>query len=776
MCTIANATSGWIPTITVSAPRSSTMCAMSRSVPVANESMTSSAVTSMLPPRERGRPTFSTRASRRCTMSASVSADWMMAMRYGPCLRIGTSKKGSFAGASRPASGLGLGDRDHLVAEQALGFFDAALQVAHRPHLSEVDADVHQRLRDLGRQTRHDHARAEQPGRLHGEHQVVGHVGVHGRHAGNVDDHDAGAGVADSAQELLGELARPVGIDDADDRLDEQPLAHLEDRRGQLADGLLLLPDDPLALAHEPHCDGDGDRVGRRLVGVERAVEERRVVVVLGEQRPRQHVAQQQHDSHHLVGLHPPRDDAFGEILRVRFERLEGARLEGIDVAVVDGGGLGEQLVLGHGGEELRVVDAAHPLLTELRPVFGQVGDDVAQRDVGGPFRVFLESSESHGVSSSNRTRPCPPGWYSPPLFEGRYSVKTRLQSKRFRCVRATSRLPLGSAWPPCGLRRPAMRLRHFAHLIGLLAAAGSTCQPSPARAQHPNVRVSSPGSTNPEEVTIAVDPTHQLHLAAGANISYSYYSFDGGLGWTEGVLSSSLGVAADPVVLYDEHGYLYYGHLSISSTGDWLDRIVVQRSSTGGMTWNDGAGVGLDPPRDQDKPGLAVDRTGSPYRDRLYLAWTEFDSYGSAQGQDSSRILFSHSVDLGITWSPPVRVNDVAGDCQDGDNTVEGAVPAVGPQGQVYLAWSGPGGHLFDRSLDGGASWGRDVPVAAQPGGWDFAVSGISRCNGLPTTLCDSGNSPYRGFVYVVWSDQRVGADNTDVFLSRSTDGGLTC
>ena len=319
------------------------------------------------------------------------------------------------------------------------------------------------------------------------------------------------------------------------------------------------------------------------------------------------------------------------------------------------------------------------------------------------------------------------------------------------------------------------MHLRHLAHLIGLLAAAGSTCQPFPARAQHPNVRVSNPGSTSPEEVTIAVDPTNPLRLAAGANIRYFYYSFDGGLGWTEGVLSSSLGVAGDPVVLYDEHGYLYYGHLSISSTGDWLDRIVVQRSSTGGMAWNDGAGVGLDPPRDQDKPGLAVDRTGSPYRDRLYLAWTEFDSYGSAQGQDSSRILFSHSVDLGITWSPPVRVNDVAGDCQDGDNTVEGAVPAVGPQGQVYLAWSGPGGILFDRSLDGGASWGRDVPVAAQPGGWDFAVSGISRCNGLPTTLCDSGNSPYRGFIYVVWSDQRAGADNTDLFLSRSTDGGLT-
>src|SRR5436189_6083959 len=113
----------------------------------------------------------------------------------------------------------------------------------------------------------------------------------------------------------------------------------------------------------------------------------------------------------------------------------------------------------------------------------------------------------------------------------------------RSRDLQAT----LGVGLAPLRPAPPAMRLRHFAHLIGLLAAAGSTCQPSPARAQHPNVRVSSPGSTNPEEVTIAVDPTHPLHLAAGANISYSYYSFDGGLGWTEGVLSYSPGVAGDP-------------------------------------------------------------------------------------------------------------------------------------------------------------------------------------------------------------------------------------
>ena len=71
---------------------------------------------------------------------------------------------------------------------------------------------------------------------------------------------------------------------------------------------------------------------------------------------------------------------------------------------------------------------------------------------------------------------------------------------------------------------------------------------PVSSLAQYPNIRVSHPASTDPEEVTISINPTNPLNLAAGANISYYYYSFDGGFTWTEGQLSSSLGVWGDPV------------------------------------------------------------------------------------------------------------------------------------------------------------------------------------------------------------------------------------
>jgi hypothetical protein len=293
--------------------------------------------------------------------------------------------------------------------------------------------------------------------------------------------------------------------------------------------------------------------------------------------------------------------------------------------------------------------------------------------------------------------------------------------------------------------------------------------------AQYPNIQVSQSGSTDPEEVTISINPTNPLNLAAGANIDYYYYTFDGGYTWTEGQLSSTLGVWGDPSVTFDALGNLYYGHLSNPSSGYWLDRIVVQKSTDGGVTWNDGSWAGLNPPKEQDKEWLAADQTGSPYQNNIYMAWTEFDNYGSSAPGDSSRILFSRSIDSGSTWSSPVKVSDVEGICLDGDDTVEGAVPAVGPNGEVYVSWAGPLGIMFDKSTDGGVTFGTDIFVTSQPGGWDFDVPGIYRCNGLPVTACDISDSPYQGNVYVNWSDQRNGLDDTDVFFIKSTDGGAT-
>ena len=300
---------------------------------------------------------------------------------------------------------------------------------------------------------------------------------------------------------------------------------------------------------------------------------------------------------------------------------------------------------------------------------------------------------------------------------------------------------------------------------------------PLQAAAQYPNVRVSLASSTTPEEVCVAVNPANPLQLAAGANIRFYYRSTDGGLTWAQSSMSSTaFGVWGDPCLVFDNTGTLYYGHLSNTpSPGYWIDRIVVQTSTNHGQTWTDGVGVGFRSPKEQDKEWLGVDYTASPYRNNVYMAWTEFDNYGSSNRSDSSRIRFSRTTDRGVTWMSPVVLSDRGGNCIDSDSTVEGAVPSVGPNGEVYVAWSGPAGIMLDRSTDGGVTWGRDVFVRDHPGGWDMAIPGINRCNGMPITGCDISNSRYRGNVYIGWADQRNGLTDTDIFFIRSTDGGAT-
>lgn len=293
--------------------------------------------------------------------------------------------------------------------------------------------------------------------------------------------------------------------------------------------------------------------------------------------------------------------------------------------------------------------------------------------------------------------------------------------------------------------------------------------------AQIPNVRVSAAGTSSPNETSIAINPLNPDVVVAGSNISYLYWSTNRGATWQQKQMTSTLGVWGDPCLIYDHRGYLYYGHLSNPTVGYWIDRIVVQRSTNNGTTWNDGAGVGLTPPKNQDKEWLAADYHSPLYKGNIYMAWTEFDNYGSGAISDSSRILFSRSTDAGLTWMQAVKISDRSGDCIDEDNTVEGAVPAVGPNGEVYVAWTGPYGLLFDKSLDGGQTFGPDKFVAPHPGGWDFNIPGIYRCNGLPITVCDTSRSPHRGNIYINWSDQGSGSGNTDVYIVRSTDGGDT-
>jgi len=308
----------------------------------------------------------------------------------------------------------------------------------------------------------------------------------------------------------------------------------------------------------------------------------------------------------------------------------------------------------------------------------------------------------------------------------------------------------------------------------------GSTTDDFPKKFENILIASAEKGDGHgPCEPSIAVSPKNPQNIAAGAILNHYYWSTDGGRTWESNKLTSkSSGVYGDPVLIADWKGNFFYSHLSDPDGKGWmseklLDRIVIQKSTDGGKTYDDGAWCGLRHPKDQDKPWLCAD----PKSGFISCTWTEFDKYASKDlEKDHSRILFSQSLDTGKSWSEAVAISQFEGNCLDNDDTTEGAVPAYGPNGEIYVAWSYKEKIWFDRSTDGGKTWlDKDILAAKQPGGWEIDIAGLNRSNVMPILVCDRSASPNRGTLYLCWGDQRNGVEDTDIFMAKSLDGGLT-
>ena len=280
-------------------------------------------------------------------------------------------------------------------------------------------------------------------------------------------------------------------------------------------------------------------------------------------------------------------------------------------------------------------------------------------------------------------------------------------------------------------------------------------------------------------EPSIVINPTNPNNIVAGGILDFVFVSNDGGKTWNDNKLESKSGVYGDPCLVADNKNHIYYLHLSDPENKGWssdkmLDRIVVQRSDDGGNTWTGDSYTGLnaDPKKDQDKQWACTNFNNQ----NIAVTWTQFDKYNSSDTNDKSNILFSMSKDLGENFSPPVRINEISGDCLDDDQTTEGAVPAFGPNDEIYVAWSYDGWIYIDQSLDNGKTWwDTDVILAEQVGGWTMDIPGIQRCNGMPITVADVSNGPFRGAVYVCWADIREGENNSNIYFSSSMNKGVT-
>jgi hypothetical protein len=305
----------------------------------------------------------------------------------------------------------------------------------------------------------------------------------------------------------------------------------------------------------------------------------------------------------------------------------------------------------------------------------------------------------------------------------------------------------------------------------GLLIFAANHCC-----AQFRNIQLDHQGPEDPYvcEPSIAINPRNPQNIVAGSVLNNVYVTLDSGKQWQKIKLESPFGVYGDPSIVADNKGNFFYFHLSDPTNGtggydsEKLDRIVVQESNDGGLTWSPGESIGLNHPKDQDKQWPSVDTKGN-----LYVTWTEFDKYGDESPNCLSRILFSKSRN-GKKWSAPLELSQTPGNCKDDDNTVEGAVPAINSDGKVFVAWANQEKIFFDRSFDGGTTWlTNDLAIADQPGGWEFRIPGHDRCNGMPVLVANNSKTNLKGQLYVVWADQRNGEDDTDIWFTRTSNHG---
>ncbi|MEM6571890.1 MAG: sialidase family protein [Planctomycetota bacterium] len=168
---------------------------------------------------------------------------------------------------------------------------------------------------------------------------------------------------------------------------------------------------------------------------------------------------------------------------------------------------------------------------------------------------------------------------------------------------------------------------------------------------------------------------------------------------------------------------------------------------------------------------GTGADGIGFAERDgSFYVAWAE----SNGQGSSVQDIYFASSVDDGVTWSTPVRV-----DTGDLDNTADSDQPRliVTENGTVVVIFQefrdsaaagapGEADCFYNRSTDGGVTWMPSaMPLNTTTSGANVA-SDIDRI-----FLASSGNT-----VYATWEeDELVPGGEEEIKYVTSIDAGAT-
>ena len=313
-------------------------------------------------------------------------------------------------------------------------------------------------------------------------------------------------------------------------------------------------------------------------------------------------------------------------------------------------------------------------------------------------------------------------------------------------------------------------------------------------------------------EPSMAISSRNPLHMVAGDNdyrtvdlpsISGAveptgdawlgfFTSFDGGQTWSstlvpgypqdqslQGLLSPihGLGAGADPTVRAGTNGMFYYSGLAFNRQEGGANKVFVatytdDNNLEGGNSirylWTTTVDSGKSN-LFEDKPSIAVDIPRSwsgacivpalPLKNTqifragtVNVAWTQFTG---DEANGNAAVMYSHSIDCGLTWSTPKQISGTA-------KTNQGAALAIDPNtGALYITWrvfastnpTQTDAVMYVASFDGGNTFTKPALVAnISP--FDQGETYVSfRTNDYPAITVDAASH-----VYIAWSQRNVG------------------
>src|SRR5438874_9486292 len=284
-------------------------------------------------------------------------------------------------------------------------------------------------------------------------------------------------------------------------------------------------------------------------------------------------------------------------------------------------------------------------------------------------------------------------------------------------------------------------------------------------------------------ETFITINQNKPKLLAAGSNEIFrlpmrGYFSTNGGGSWGGVDLplppakgANGIDFGSDPTLAFDTQGNVFYGYIVVffgGGNGINGTEMAVAKSTDGGKTYPSVSFFSFENGTNHfnDKPMITADTNAtSALRDNVYIAW-DAASGGSIGGGVRVATSSDHGASFSVT-----RADDPSGPGRS-----IGASPAVGPNGELYVAWNDYSANViaFNRSFDGGKTWDHQRVVSSKTIPFDIAIPAESFRAALvyPEVDVDRSNGSHRGRLYCSWMD-RTAAGTTDILLSFSDDKG---